>query len=160
MQRKIKVFVIYFPVILITGQVLVNLLSFVCPAFYVKAGFILNTLFGVNALFALFLLAFTYWFKFCSVSRYAAWAEVLFAINFLVIQQDNLYNIMFQIIVGFLALILTFRHFVCKFPLCSVSLFLSFLSSLFTTGSCSSAIDRWDRITYHKIHLQHDRNKR
>jgi hypothetical protein len=159
MKKTIKIFITYFPVILIACQVIINLLSFFAPVLYVKAGFILNTLFGVNMLFAMFLLAFTYWFKFCAVSRYAAWAEVLFALNYLIVQQDNLYNIIFQIVIGVLSLLLTFRFFMNKFPLCRISLFISFLSSLFATGTCAAALERWDRITYHKI-VQHDRNKR
>lgn len=160
MRKKLKVFIAYFPVILITGQVITNLLYFIAPEYYSQYGFYLGLIFGTNLLFALFLIGFTFWFRFCSVSRYAAIGQLAFAINYLIVKEDNLYNIMFQIIVGILALLLTFRFFTKKFPLCSLSLFTSFISSLFATGNCSQALDRWDRITYHKIHLEHDRNKR
>ena len=58
-MKKIKLFVIYFPVILIIFQVAINVLSFIAPVFYLQNGFVLNTFFGVILLFALFLLAFT-----------------------------------------------------------------------------------------------------
>ena len=156
MRKRIKVFVIYFPVILVACQVLVNLVSFVLPDLYIKAGFILNTLFGVNALFALFLLSFTYRFKFCAVSRYSAWAEVLFAFNFLIVQQDNLYNIMFQVIVGSLALVLTVRHFVYKFPLCSLSLVLLFIKSAGSAKSCTKGMEIWEQKTYKTIQARYE----
>jgi len=160
MRKRLKVFIAYFPVILITGQVFTNLLYFIAPDLYQSWGFYLSLAFGTNLLFALFLVGFTMWFRFCAVSRYAAYAQLLFALNYLIIQKDNIYNIMFQIIVGILALSLTFRFFMKKFPLCRMSLFMSFLSSLFASGSCTQALERWDRITYHKIHMHHDRNKR
>jgi hypothetical protein len=160
MRKKLKIFIAYFPVILIAGQVITNLLYFIAPEFYSNYGFYLGLAFGTNLLFALFLVGFTYWFRFCTVSRYAAIAQLLFAVNYLCVQQDNLYNIIFQIVVGVLSLCLTFRFFMKKFPLCRISLFISFMSSLFATGSCTGALDRWDRITYHKIHIAHDRDKR
>lgn len=156
MRRKVKLFIVYFPVILVACQVLVNLMSFVWYDGYVAAGFYLNTLFGVNFLFARFLLAFTYWFKFCAVSRAAAWAELAFGINFMIVQQDNLYNILFQVIVGTAALILTFRHFIRRFPLCSLALVWTFLRSVTHTGSCSKGMELWEKHTYHTIRQVHE----
>lgn len=142
--------------ILIACQVAVNLLSFISFNTYVKYGLYLNTFFGTNALFALFLLAFTYWFRFCAVSRYAAWAEVLFALNYLIVQEDNLYNILFQVIVGVLALMLTGRYFIKRFPLCSVALIWQFFRSVGKTKSCSSGLELWERHTYHTIKSVHE----
>lgn len=144
MWKKTRVFMIYFPVILISFQVLVNLLSFVFPAAYLKFGFYLNTFFGVNVLFAVFLVIFTYMFKFCAVSRYAALGELAFAINYLIIKEDNLYNIMFQIIVGVIAILLTFRHFIKKFPLCRLSLLVTFIGSVIEKGDCKKGIEKWE----------------
>jgi len=150
-MRKVKLFVIYFPVILVACQVGVNLLYFISVDTYMRTGFYLNTMFGVNILFAIFLLCFTYWFKFCAVSRYAAWAEILFAVNYLIVQQDNLYNILFQVIVGSLALMLTFRYFITRFPLCSLALVCRFIRSVTQTGSCSKGLNMWERRTYQTI---------
>ena len=156
MRRKLKIFIIYFPVILVSCQVMVNLLYFIDFNSYMRWGLILNIFFGVNMLFSWFLLAFTYWFRFCEVSRYAAWAEVFFGINYLCIQQDNLYNIMFQVIVGVVALLLTFRYFIKRYPLCSLALVWRFFKSVGKTRSCSKGLDMWERNTYHTIKTHYE----
>lgn len=145
MKKHLKLFVIYFPVILVGAQVLVNLMSFLFPGAYAATGFYLNTFFGTNMLFALFLLVFTFMFKFCEVSRWAAVAEVLFGLNYLIVQQDNLYNIMFQVIVGTLAIIATFWHYVKRFPLCNVSYVVGFLGRVVKSGSCEKGAEQWRR---------------
>ena len=155
MNKKLKIFIAYFPVFLIAGQIATNLLYFIAPSAYYAAGFYLNMAFGTNLFFAVFLIGITQWFRFCAISRYAAFAQLSFAIFYILIKEDNIYNIMFQIVVGSFALALTFRYFVIKFPLCKVSLVISFFKSVLKTGSCEKGLDRWQRITYHKIAKQH-----
>ena len=156
MRRWLKLFIVYFPVILVSCQVLVNLLYFVWYDGYIAAGFYLNNFFGTNMLFAVFLLSFTYWFKFCAVSRAAAWVELAFGIFFMIVQEDNIYNIMFQVIVGIVSLLFTFRYFIKKFPLCSLALVYTFLRSVTHTGSCSKGMELWEKHTYHTIRSVHD----
>lgn len=158
-MKKAKLFIIYFPVILVSCQVVVNLFSFVWYDGYIRAGFYLNTFFGTNVLFAVFLLAFTYWFRFCAVSRYSAWAEILFAVNYMIVQQDNLYNILFQVIVGAIALLLTVHYFVRRFPLCSVALILRFIRTVTEKRSFSRGLDMWDKRTYHFIQNRHNESR-
>jgi len=153
MKRGIKLFLVYGPVIIVASQVAVNLLYFISKNTYMEAGFYLNTFFGTNMLFALFLLAFTFMFKFCAISRWAAIAEVLFGVNYLVVQEDNLYNIMFQVIVGTIALIFTISHYTKSFPLCRLSLLVSFIKSvilsIISSKSCKKGLERgyeqWER---------------
>ncbi len=144
MKKKIRIFITYFPVILVGLQVIVNLMSFVFPAAYNVAGFYLNTMFGTNVLFAVFLTMFTFSFPFCYVSRYAAIAELAFGVNYLIVKQDNMYNIMFQVIVGILAILLTFRHYIKKFPLCRLSLLITFFGSVIQKGSCKKGLEKWE----------------
>lgn len=144
MGKHLKIFTIYFPVMLVAGQVLVNLMYFLFPVAYYESGFYLNTFFGTNVFFAIFLTVFTFKFQFCSVSRYAAIAELLFAINFMVVQQDNLYNILFQVIVGTLAIIATFFHYIKKFPMCRLSLLARFYKRVFQTRSCEDGLSKWE----------------
>lgn len=151
MKRKVKIFVIYFPVILLFGQVMANLLYFVSPDLYYKTGFYLNTFFGTNVLFALFLLAFTFLFDFCTISRAAAITQCLFAVIYLIIKEDNLYNILFQIIAGTSVLIGTFWQYIKKFPYCQISLVIGFLSSAISEGSCSKGYDKWHNNLYHNL---------
>ena len=156
MRRKVKLFIVYFPVILVACQVLVNLMSFVWYDGYVAAGFYLNHFFGCNMFNAAFFVLFTWYFDFCAVSRAAAVAELLFGINFMIVQQDNLYNILFQVIVGTAALILTFRYYIQKFPLCSLALVWTFIRSVTHTGSCSKGLELWEKHTYHTIRQVHE----
>lgn len=129
---------------MVSGQVSANIISFVWPEGYQAGAFYLNHFFGCNMLFAIFLVAFTHWFKFCTISRYTAWAELLFGVVFLIIREDNIYNIMIQIIVGGLALSATAVHYVNKFPFCKLSLLVSFIGSMFSTGSYEDAFRHWD----------------
>lgn len=155
MKRAAKIFVAYFPVLLVAGQVVVNWLSFVWPFGYMKAAFYLNTFFGVNVFIALMLVAMTQLLKFCSVSRWAALAELFFAVNYLIVQQDNLYNIMFQIIIGTIAIIATFFHYIKKFPGCNLSVGAEFIKSAFKSGSCTKSLEEFDsnvKRVYEKHH--------
>jgi len=142
--KNLKVFIIYFPIILVALQVAANIIGLVAPNFYNRIGFYLNTFLGTNLLFSLFLLLFTHLYKFCSISKYAAIKEVLFAIAYMVIQEDNVYNIVFQIIIGLLALLITFKKYVKKFPMCTISLVSKFFKSLIMSSSCTEAIKRFE----------------
>lgn len=144
-MKPIKKFLIYFPVILVSLQVIVNLYALWDRASYNSLGFYLNTFIGTNVFFSVFLVAFTFSFNFCAVSRWAAIGEMLFAINYLIVQEDTLYNILFQVIVGVIALILTYYHFKNKFPLCRISLLHKFVAYVFLTGSCAKGLIKWER---------------
>lgn len=154
-SRVAKLFIVYFPVTLVFCQVLVNLMTFVWPEAYYAAGFYLNLFFGTNVLFAIFLVAFCFMFRMCSVSRWAACAELLFAVNYMIVKEDNLYNIMFQVIVGVLALVATFWHYIKKFPLCNMSLVLGFVKRVVQKGSCKKGYEMWTRdVTTHILRQQ------
>lgn len=144
-MKTIKKFLIYFPVILVSLQVIVNLYALIDRKSYDAIGFYLNTFIGTNILFALFLLAFTFSFNFCAVSRFSAIAEVLFGLNYLIVQQDNLYNILFQVITGTIFLILTYNYYIKKFPLCRISLLHKFFGAVFLTGSCVKGLQEFER---------------
>ena len=139
-MKKIKTFIIYFPILLVALQVLVNIFGIICPEVYIKAGFYLNTFLGTNILFAIFLLAFTFSFNFCAVSRFSAIAELLFAVNFLIVKEDNLYNIIFQITSGSIALLLTYNYFIRQYPLCRISLVHKFFSYCILAGGCKKGL--------------------
>lgn len=135
----------YFPVILIVGQILANCLWFLDRGIYYEYGFYLGLVFGTNLFFALFLVSFTHLLRFCYVSRACAWAQLAYAVNYLVVQQDNIYNIWFQIGVGVLALIWTFWNYIKKFPLCRLSLFIGFIVNVIKQGSCKKGLENWER---------------
>lgn len=138
-------FIIYFPVLLVALQVIINLYALIDREGYNRYGFEINSFIGTNIGFAIYLVAFTWMFNFCAVSRASAVAELAFGINWFFVREDNLYNILFQIIVGLIALYLTYRYFIRKFPLCRISLLHKFFGAVFLTGSCYKGLDRFER---------------
>lgn len=107
MKTLAKHIIINFPIYLVAGQFLCNLLYFISPESYYDNGFYLGSLFGVNTGFAFFLLAFTLYFKFCWISRICAIAEVIAAAIYMAIKEDGLYNIAIQVWIFGTALIIT-----------------------------------------------------
>ncbi len=107
MKAVAKNIIINFPIYLVVGQLLCNLLYFLSPDFYFDNAFYFGTVFGINTGFALFIFAFTMYFKFCWISRICAIAEVAAAVLYLVIKEDGLYNIAVQTWIFGTALIIT-----------------------------------------------------
>lgn len=161
MKRKVSIlFITYFPVILVACQVLVNLLWVVDTNLYYKWGFWLGLSFGANLLYAFFLVVFTFSIKFCEVSRWCAIAELLMAITYGIIQQDNVYNISIQIIIGIVAIALTFRLYIKKFPFCRLSLLTGFIGSVIASGCrCEKGLAKWEDNIRAKLINHHARNR-
>lgn len=162
--RKVSDFIlIFFPVMLVGGQVIVNLLYFYKPEWYYGSAFWLNFSLGTNGFFALFLLILTHRLRMCGVSKWAAYAEVLFALNYAIVQKDNLYNILFQVIVGVVFLIFCFNKISKKYPLCSFGLFWRFLGDVIKTCSCSKGFEIYKRhndiYNYKKYHRDNPTNR-
>lgn len=151
-----KVFIVYFPAVLVACQVIVNGLYFLWPEMYYGSAFYLNHFFGVNMMIGIFFVVFTWGFKFCYVSRWAAVAELLFGFNYMIVQQDNLYNILFQITVGLIALSMTFWYYIKRFPLCRLSLIVSFLQRVIRRRSCEKGIENWKQ--YIMKHYDYNRH--
>lgn len=156
MKRKIKIFLAYSPVLLLAVQMVANIVWFIDPTFYYMVGFYLNALFGSSLFLGAILVGFTQLFPFCYVSRYAAFAQVLFTVNYMVVQQDNLYNIMFQIIVGALALLATFGYYANKFPLCQLGLLKRFIRNITKEKSCEKGISLYHQETKKLIRHRND----
>lgn len=154
-MKRLKKFIIYFPVTLVSLQVLVNIYALIDWEGYNAISFYLNTLIGTNIGFSVFLLAFTFSFNFCAVSRYSSVAEVLFGLNYLIVQQDNLYNILFQVITGSIALALTYRFFIRKYPLCRISLLHKFFGAVVLTGSYARGMDKYEKEIESTVKQQH-----
>lgn len=156
MKHTARLFVVYFPIVLVSSQVLLNLLSFVARGFYVSNAFILDLTFGTNILVSIMLIALTYGLSFCEISRAAAWAEMAFAVNYAIVQQDNLYNILFQVIVGVIAIIVTFRQYIKRFPMCRLSLLIKFYHRVIQKRSCEEGLSKWEAdVKGHLLKRQH-----
>lgn len=145
-KRYTRLLLAYFPVVLVALQVGVNFIGIYANDFYNAYGLYLNTLFGNNMLVALFMLGYTFHSRFCKVSRAAAIAEVLFGIAYMVIGEDNVYNITLQIIIGLLALAVCFMVYIKIFPDCNVSLAKDYFKNLINQrGDCKEALNEWER---------------
>jgi hypothetical protein len=147
LYKVVRFTIVYFIVGLVLLQVLLNLFSVLFPGQYGGMSFYLNLFLGINMFTAGFFVLFTFYFKFCAISRWAAIAEFLFCLVYLFIKEDNAYNIWFQIIAGTVALIATLIDYSKRFPLCRIGLTTNFLKHFFTTCSCSKAIERWEKRT-------------
>ena len=58
-MRKVRIYIIYFPILLVSFQVIANLFGFLLPEYYSFLVFYLNTFLGTNVLFSIFLLLVT-----------------------------------------------------------------------------------------------------
>lgn len=140
-----KIVIAYFPILLTFFQLLINLIYFINKDFYVDYSFYFSNMFGQSLIFSLFLVLYTYFFKFCSILRITAITQLIICILYLIIQNDNIYNILFQIIVAVLSLLMTVYYYVKKYPKCRISLYIKakkyslylwniFLKALTNTG--------------------------
>ncbi len=108
-MKKLLTFIVAYSFVIITGvQLLVNLISIFFREFYYKNWFIIANLVGVSFIYLIPMIAVVFLLKFCYVSRICAIAQVILTILWLVIQEDNMYNITAQLIIGFLALFFTY----------------------------------------------------
>jgi hypothetical protein len=151
MKYWLKIFVAFYPVMLVTCQVIVNLIAVIHYPTYVKHGFYFGLFFGTNLSFSIVFIAMCHLFKFCRISIYCAYAELAFGIAYMVIKQDNVYNVTLQIIIGAMALIFTFGQYIRKFPLCRLSLVTGFIWSVISKCSCEKGLEKWDQDLRRKI---------
>lgn len=107
MKGVFKILIMFAPVFLVFGQVAANLLYLAAPFTYAELYPYIATIFGMNLVGAILMVAITYIFKFCAVSRAAAVAEVIFCLVYMLIPDKDMYNISVQIIVGVAALLMT-----------------------------------------------------
>lgn len=145
MKRITTLFIAYFPLALLTFQVIADIVYLISFKSYASAYFYLGWSMGSSFLYSLLLIAMTERLKFCEVSKWAARCQMAFSIVYLIIRQDNIYNISIQIILGLVAIILTIIHYKHKFPLCRLSLLLSFIKNVFKERSCEKGVEAYDR---------------
>ena len=108
MIKKILTYIVAYSFVIITSvQLCVNLLFILAPEFYIRNSFYLSQIGGLSIVYLLPMLAVAFLFKFCIPSRICAVAQVVLTALWLIIQEDNVYNITAQITIGILALILT-----------------------------------------------------
>jgi hypothetical protein len=108
MIKKILTFIVAYSFVIITSvQLFVNLVFILAPEFYMRNSFYFSQVGGLSVSYLLPMLAVAFLFKFCTISRVCAVAQVILTVLWLVIQEDNVYNITAQITIGIFALLFT-----------------------------------------------------
>lgn len=107
MKRIAKILIVNFPILIVAGQVAANIVYLIDADFYSRQSFYFSGAFGLNWVTAAFMIAFTFYFRFCSISRVCAVAEGLFSIGDFFIRDNEFYNIFLQVLGGGLALLIT-----------------------------------------------------
>jgi len=115
MKERLKIAMIFSPIVLLGGQVLSNLLYMGLPNIYLKLYPVLGTFFGFNMIAAILMTSMTYYFNFCKVSRAAAISQIIFGIFYMFFPDKEIYNLIIQVLVGIAALLVTFINFVMQY---------------------------------------------
>lgn len=145
MKKISTLFLAYFPLALLMLQVVADFIYLISFDNYASIYFYLGWAMGSSFLLSMFLIILTERLKFCGISKWSARAQMAFSIVYLIIREDNIYNISLQIVIGLVAMILTFRHYAHKFPLCRLGLLWNFLKNVFKENSCERGIERHTR---------------
>jgi hypothetical protein len=112
-MKKVLTFIVAYSFVIITiVQLLVNILAILNPEFYSENWFLIANLTGTSFIYLLLLVAVAFLLKFCKISRICAVAQVIMSVLWLIIQEDNIYNITAQIIIGGLALLFTLKKII------------------------------------------------
>ena len=90
-------------------QLLVNMLFIVAKDFYIKYSFYFSQTVGFSLILLIPLVAVAFLFKFCIPSRICAIAQIIMTILWIIIQEDNVYNITSQLIISSVALMFTYN---------------------------------------------------
>ena len=112
-MKKVLTFIVAYSFVIITiMQLFVNVLYIVNKDFYYKNYFLFAQLVGFSFAYLIPMVSVAFLFKFCTPSRICAIAQFILAILWLIIQEDNLYNITAQLTISTIALTMTFKKLV------------------------------------------------
>ena len=144
-----------------------NILSLISYEFYSNNFFWISCFFGSTLISSVQNIAMVHLFKFCEISKYASYAILIFLpvyiIDFLIFGTESIANILFQLIIGLVALFLTLLAYIKKYPNCtitnyirakqySLSIWNCFIRSLAKNNfQCETALEEYkhQRKNYH-----------
>ena len=129
MRMRGKLFMAYFPFVLVSGQFIINVLYLLGIDNEIFL-YYSNALFGTNLGFAVFLVCYTQFFHFCRISKWSAFVEVLLALDVMIVRDETTYNLVFQSIILFAGIILTLLTYANIFPTCLMSLHALFIKKI------------------------------
>jgi hypothetical protein len=113
--KRVLTFIVAYCFVIITAmQLFVNLLFVLAPDFYIRNAFYITQIGGFLISYLIPMVSVAFLFKFCEVSRVCAVAQVILTILWVVIKEDNTFNITAQIIICVMALLFTFKKIITK----------------------------------------------
>jgi hypothetical protein len=168
MNRFLKIYLAYSPIINLLGIISADVISLISFEFYIKYYTWICILVGMSVLNSLQSLALIKLFKFCEISKYAVYSNLIFIPTFLVDYlifgyETKGYRIL-QILIAIVAIFLTVKAYIKKYPNCtmtnyikakkySLSIWNSFLKSLAKNNfQCETALEDYK----HKRKKYHD----
>jgi hypothetical protein len=153
MRMRGKLFMAYFPFVLVSGQFIINVLYLLGIDNEIFL-YYSNALFGTNLGFAVFLVCYTQFFHFCRISKWSAFVEVLLALDVMIVRDETTYNLVFQSIILFAGIILTLLTYANIFPTCLMSLHALFIKKIIKNKfDCVKSLEDYKNESY-KIHLE------
>jgi hypothetical protein len=167
MNKLAKLYVAYYPIIALSGIMLINCIGLSNYEYYKQNAFWLNCMLGLSFLSVLRDLAMLELFKFCQISKYAVYSMIIFVPVYLILFSIFGYepkgNLIFQLFIGCIAMVLTLMFYTKKYPNCtmtnyikakqySISIWNCFLKSLAKNNfECNDALEDYKqkRSKYH-----------
>jgi hypothetical protein len=108
MIKKILTFIVAYSFVFITSvQLFVNLIFVFAPEFYLRNGFYFSQFAGLSVTYLIPMVAVAFLLKYCAPSRICAVGQVIMTILWLIIKEDNIYNITAQISISVICLLFT-----------------------------------------------------
>ena len=172
MNKKFdKVYLAYSPVINILAIIIVDIISLVNYEFYYNYYVYISIAVGMSVLNALDKRAMIRLFSFCDISRYSVYTLIsfipIFIIDYWIFGYESKNNRILQIVIGVVALVLTVKAYIKKYPNCtmtnyikakqySLSIWNCFLKSLAKNNfQCENALEDYKqkRSKYHAKRL-------
>jgi hypothetical protein len=108
MIKKILTIIVAYSFVIITSvQLVVNLIFVFAPEFYLRNGFYFSNFGGLSVTYLIPMVSVAFLLKYCAPSRICAIGQVIMTILWLIIKEDNIYNINAQITIGLICLLFT-----------------------------------------------------
>jgi hypothetical protein len=105
MIKKILTIIVAYSFVIITSvQLVVNLIFVFAPEFYLRNGFYFSNFGGLSVTYLIPMVSVAFLLKYCAPSRICAIGQVIMTILWLIIKEDNIYNITAQIFIALMCL--------------------------------------------------------
>jgi hypothetical protein len=141
-NKLMRWFFVWVPVLVLFGQVVANILYLEFPEKYIKLSYWFAYLFGFNLLYSIRMLCTSYLFGFCKFTRATSWGLLGIAVTYIIIGNDSRVTLLIQSGIGFAAFIITiYKYF--KLNKMKKNRVIQFLALVWMSASCTRAMDMY-----------------